>query len=205
MPHTGVLVPGFSQEPEGSPGAHARSGSWLGERANCCLHPIPRCPLPSGPSGSCLVCPEQAPARGGVRGVTLPARSSLEETSLGELLPGSILSDSLERRVERSESAGMGVLGDPRNAPWPEPAAGRSALDSGVCVATGQDGAFPRRCVGEDGCRVASGEPTGATVGLGEPTPEFQPVPQGLSVEPARAAWPQPARVRQVPPCHCRL
>lgn len=30
---------------------------------------------------------------------TVPARSSLEETSLGELLPGSILSDSLETKI----------------------------------------------------------------------------------------------------------
>ena len=35
---------------------------------------------------------------------TVPARSSLEETSLGELLPGSILSDSLETKIfTRSE------------------------------------------------------------------------------------------------------
>lgn len=30
---------------------------------------------------------------------TIPARSSLEETSLGELLPGSILSDSLKIEI----------------------------------------------------------------------------------------------------------
>lgn len=33
--------------------------------------------------------------------VTVPARSSLEETSLGELLPGSILSDSLETKISQ--------------------------------------------------------------------------------------------------------
>jgi hypothetical protein len=36
---------------------------------------------------------------------TIPARSSLEETSLGELLPGSILSDSLKQRFSQGQRA----------------------------------------------------------------------------------------------------
>lgn len=34
---------------------------------------------------------------------TIPARSSLDETSLGELLPGSILSDSLKQRFSQNQ------------------------------------------------------------------------------------------------------
>lgn len=45
---------------------------------------------------------------------TIPARSSLEETSLGELLPGSILSDSLKPKIfTRSEGPGS-IMGQGR-------------------------------------------------------------------------------------------
>jgi hypothetical protein len=38
----------------------------------------------------------------------IPARSSLDETSLGELLPGSILSDNLKPKIfTRSETPGL--------------------------------------------------------------------------------------------------
>ena len=42
---------------------------------------------------------------------TIPARSSLEETSLGELLPGSILSDSLEGKIFTRSERLWGVRG----------------------------------------------------------------------------------------------
>lgn len=48
------------------------------------------------------------PTRYGV--ATIPARSSLEETSLGELLPGSILSDSLKTKIF-TRSEGLRCMG----------------------------------------------------------------------------------------------